>query len=162
MRLFALILVLYLGGCASGAKTPGLETLVYPEDVWLGPAAAAPGEHWAEPGDIVWLRVWRTRPPGSGSWTEDSIRLLEVQGGRAKFVVRRRQGHPEAKTPDSFVGEGETTAQTVFTGGVGYVRLPEPAAADVEFNILRIDGERVFYRLQKRDFPCNKPLCIQD
>jgi hypothetical protein len=161
MRALAILLLLAVCGCAAPIPKTSLETLVYPDDAdrWQ----EAPRERWAEPGDLVWLRVWQTRPTELRSWTEDTIRMLGVEDGRAKFLVRRRQAQPELRTPDSFVAEGQTTAQAVFSGGVGYLRLPEAAPGDVELTVTRIEGQRVFYRLQRRAFPCKNPLgCVEE
>lgn len=161
MRALALLLLVTVCGCAPAVPRTTLQTLNYPYDA--PHLQTAPRDRWAEPGDVVWMRVWQMTPAEQGSWTEDTIRLLEVAGGRARFLVRRRQDQPELKVEGSFVQEGQTTAQAFFSGGVGYLPLPEDAPGDVDLTVTRIAGQRVYYRLQGRAFPCKNPNgCIEE
>jgi len=94
-------------------------------------------------------------------WNEFSIRFVGVEGGAAVFLHRQRTGRtPGAAAPDlaPFVREARFGARAGERAST-----PEGLAADVDIEVTRIEGSRVFYRLARRIVPCRDPNgCIEE
>lgn len=94
-------------------------------------------------------------------WTEYAITLSGVTDGVAIFTHRRRAGWEGSKS-SGITPMTPITESREFRSGVGIAAIPQGVKtwADVDIQVVRIEGQRVWYRLQQRD-DCPAP-CVQE
>lgn len=96
------------------------------------------------------------------SWQEASIRLAGVSNGGADFVYRERRNARDLDTP---APQATELAFSVKPGPIADLAavFPEAVRSDVQLRVEAIEGQRVFYRLERRVWPCHNPGgCVEE
>ncbi|WP_340643804.1 hypothetical protein [Phenylobacterium sp.] len=96
------------------------------------------------------------------SWEEASIRLVGVGNGGADFVYRERRNARDLDTSTPQATEVRFSVRPGQVQDPGSV-FPETVRSEVQLRVESIQGQRVFYHLERRVWPCRDPGgCVEE
>ncbi|WP_309090373.1 hypothetical protein [Phenylobacterium sp.] len=94
-------------------------------------------------------------------WNEHSIRFVGVEDGAAIFLHRQRAGRKPGEAAPTLAPFARDARFSARAGE--RASIPEGLSADIDIQVTRIEGSRVFYRLARRIIPCRHPSgCIEE